>query len=79
MAEALIKYETIDEEQIKDIMAGSAPKPPEGWDETVDSRPRRSQPGTPIPAGQHRGDRSRLRPARNNSAALSAARCKAGV
>ena len=28
MSEALIKYETIDEEQIKDIMAGRAPKPP---------------------------------------------------
>jgi cell division protease FtsH len=33
MAEALIKYETIDEEQIKDIMAGRIPKPPEGWDD----------------------------------------------
>ena len=28
MADALIKYETIDEEQLKDIMAGKAPKPP---------------------------------------------------
>src|SRR4030095_15471909 len=28
MAEALIKYETIDEEQIKDIMQGREPKPP---------------------------------------------------
>ena len=28
MAEALIKYETIDEEQLKDIMAGTTPKPP---------------------------------------------------
>ena len=34
MAEALIKYETIDETQIKDIMEGRDPKPPEGWDDT---------------------------------------------
>ncbi len=31
MAEALIKYETIDEVQIKDIMAGKTPQPPSGW------------------------------------------------
>jgi cell division protease FtsH len=33
MAEALIKYETIDSDQIDDIMAGRAPRPPAGWDE----------------------------------------------
>jgi cell division protease FtsH len=33
MAAALIKYETIDEGQLKDIMAGREPKPPEGWDD----------------------------------------------
>jgi cell division protease FtsH len=31
MADALIKYETIDREQIKDIMAGKEPRPPEDW------------------------------------------------
>jgi cell division protease FtsH len=31
MAEALIKYETIDTEQIQDIMAGRTPRPPVGW------------------------------------------------
>jgi cell division protease FtsH len=31
MAEALIKYETIDEEQIRQIMAGQAPNPPKNW------------------------------------------------
>ncbi len=31
MAKALIKYETIDAEQIKDIMAGKDPRPPEDW------------------------------------------------
>ena len=34
MSAALIKYETIDEEQLKDIMAGRVPKPPRDWDET---------------------------------------------
>jgi cell division protease FtsH len=33
MAEALIKYETIDSEQIDDIMSGKAPRPPRDWDE----------------------------------------------
>lgn len=33
MAEALVKYETIGELQIKDIMDGKMPRAPEGWDE----------------------------------------------
>lgn len=33
MAEALIKYETIDATQIDDIMSGRPPRPPEGWDD----------------------------------------------
>ncbi len=32
MAEGLIKYETIDAEQIKDIMSGKEPSPPDGWE-----------------------------------------------
>jgi cell division protease FtsH len=32
MAEGLIKYETIDAEQIKEIMAGNEPSPPDDWD-----------------------------------------------
>ena len=31
MAEALMKYETIDSDQISDIMAGKTPRPPKGW------------------------------------------------
>jgi cell division protease FtsH len=31
MAEALIKYETIDKEQISDIMAGKSVRPPADW------------------------------------------------
>jgi cell division protease FtsH len=59
MADALIKYETIDEEQLKDIMAGKLPKPPKDWDESLSNKPPKAPaegtPGGPIgsPAGQH--------------------------
>ena len=33
MSEALMTYETIDKEQIDDIMAGIKPRPPKGWDD----------------------------------------------
>ena len=33
MTEALMIYETIDKEQIDDIMAGIKPRPPKGWDD----------------------------------------------
>jgi cell division protease FtsH len=33
MAKALVKYETIGEHQIKDIMEGREPRPPEDWEE----------------------------------------------
>ncbi len=33
MADALMKYETIDADQIGDIMAGKQPRDPEGWDD----------------------------------------------
>jgi cell division protease FtsH len=33
MSDALIRYETIDENQIRDIMAGREPSPPEDWDD----------------------------------------------
>jgi cell division protease FtsH len=36
MAKALIKYETIGEKQIKDIMAGRECRPPEDWEDTAD-------------------------------------------
>jgi len=59
MAEALIKYETIDETQIKDIMEGNDPRPPAGWDDTASPPPGKSRdrekPETSIgkPASQH--------------------------
>ncbi|MEL7024726.1 MAG: ATP-dependent zinc metalloprotease FtsH [Pseudomonadota bacterium] len=61
MAEALIKYETIDEHQIADIMKGDDPRPPADWTDndnpptalTKDETPKR-KPDGPIggPAGQ---------------------------
>jgi len=36
MADALLKYETIDASQLKDIMAGKEPNPPEDWDSEDD-------------------------------------------
>ncbi|HKV96981.1 MAG TPA: ATP-dependent zinc metalloprotease FtsH [Gammaproteobacteria bacterium] len=44
MAEALIKYETIDAAQIDDIMAGKQPRPPDGWDDS-------DRGGQPQPSG----------------------------
>ena len=58
MAEALIKYETIDEDQLKDIMAGKTPKPPVGWDDTLSNKP----PKTPRRRAPRRAGR-RFRPA----------------
>jgi cell division protease FtsH len=49
MAKALIKYETIDERQIKDIMAGREPRPPEDWDDSAGSR---KQDDTPAPKAE---------------------------
>ena len=37
MSEALIKYETIDEEMIKDIMEGRTPRPPRDWGRHTDA------------------------------------------
>jgi cell division protease FtsH len=62
MAEALIKYETLADEQIRDVMAGRTPKPPEGWDDTTPTtgsgKPAIAPAATPAdgiarPAGQH--------------------------
>jgi len=58
MADALMKYETINEEQLKDVMAGKAPKPPDGWDESLSNKPPQAPAEGPaaggaIPAGQH--------------------------
>jgi cell division protease FtsH len=61
MSDALVKYETIDENQIKDIMNGRTPKPPADWDDSVGNPPPKRPEGEPdgggskigSPAGQH--------------------------
>ncbi len=66
MANALIKYETIDADQIDDIMNGRPPRPPADWDEpepksggtgeaTVEDEPKGEQSEDTIggPASQH--------------------------
>jgi cell division protease FtsH len=60
MAAALMKYETIDERQIGDIMAGRKPPPPAGWDEPSEGdltprEPPADKAPAPLggPAGQH--------------------------
>jgi cell division protease FtsH len=42
MAAALIKYETIDADQIDDIMNGRTPRPPKDWNDEESSRPGRA-------------------------------------
>ena len=37
MADALVKYETIDSDQIDDIMSGKPPRPPQDWDDDTSS------------------------------------------
>ncbi len=49
MAKALMKYETLDTEQIDDIMAGGEPRPPENWMDSDDG----TDPGkTAKPSGE---------------------------
>ncbi|HFA59061.1 MAG TPA: ATP-dependent metalloprotease, partial [Rhodospirillales bacterium] len=69
MAEALVKYETIDQQQIEDIMAGRTPRPPSDWEDDSSTpsggsvaadggdKEGKEKPegpmGNPDPAGQH--------------------------
>jgi len=61
MAEALLKYETIDSKQIEEIMSGKQPGPPEDWSDSGDSSDDDNKPSAksasdkPIggPAGEH--------------------------
>ncbi len=43
MAESLMKYETIESQQIDDIMVGKTPRPPKDWNEN-DSTPSKKKP-----------------------------------
>lgn len=67
MSDALMKYETIDQDQIKDIMSGKTPRPPEGWSDSTGSgtgsssnkeekkEPKKTSDGNigSTPAGEH--------------------------
>ena len=53
MAQALIKFETSDSHQIRDIMEGRAPRPPAGWRD--DPEPGRPSGGAPARAGEASG------------------------
>ena len=46
MADALIKYETIDRLQIDDIMEGKAPRPPQNWEDNTPSNTGANGKGT---------------------------------
>jgi cell division protease FtsH len=50
MADALVKWETIDHRQIEDLMAGREPRPPMNTDDTD-----QSVPNTPEPGGEVQG------------------------
>ena len=59
MAEALVKYESIDGHQIDQIMAGKVPDPPRDWEEPQDSDssgPNAPQPADEGSSGPRRGD-----------------------
>ena len=62
MADALVRYETIDDQMIKDIMAGKEPQPPSDWDDAsltppgsppAESDKKPGLGGVGTPAGQH--------------------------
>lgn len=52
MAEGLIKYETIDAKQIKEIMSGQAPSPPDDWEGLKEIEPKKSDVGSNDPETQ---------------------------
>ncbi|MEJ2762178.1 MAG: ATP-dependent metallopeptidase FtsH/Yme1/Tma family protein [Gammaproteobacteria bacterium] len=59
MAEALIKYETLESHQIDDIMDGQIPRPPAGWDDDNNpsgkpqpARPEGAAPGNVRPSDE---------------------------
>ncbi|HIE55343.1 MAG TPA: ATP-dependent metalloprotease, partial [Chromatiaceae bacterium] len=54
MAGALIKYETIDQEQIEDTMAGREPRPPSDWDDDS-TTPSSTSGGGVVAEGEPKG------------------------
>jgi cell division protease FtsH len=58
MADALMKYETIDSDQIDDIMDGKSPRPPADWDDTA---PTAGSGGTRDESGADKSQDSKIR------------------
>ena len=65
MAEALMQYETIDADQLKDIMDGRKPRPPKDWEDgdsgsgapiVGEAEPARDEEPAPEPGGNNDGD-----------------------
>ena len=54
MADALIQYETIDTGQIKDIMEGREPRPPQDWSD----HPPTGGGDSPLGEDEHEGEQS---------------------
>ena len=52
MADALMKYETIDHYQIDDIMEGRTPRPPQNWDQTPPSGGSSDPEVKPVPPAE---------------------------
>ena len=48
MSDALMKYETIDSDQIDDIMAGAKPREPKDWDEPPTKKTSKKSKKSPI-------------------------------
>jgi len=58
MTDALMKFETIDRDQIDDVMAGKPPRPPADWDDqdSDDNRPSDTDVGESSPSQKSSGD-----------------------
>ena len=52
MADALMKYETIDEDQIKDLMDGKDPRPPRDWGKPSQPEPPQSTGEEKLPTAE---------------------------
>ncbi|MDN5850204.1 MAG: ATP-dependent zinc metalloprotease FtsH [Nitrococcus sp.] len=55
MAEALVKYETLDRHQIDDILHGRPPRPPKDWDDPPSPKGADKQPGEKAPGDEPGG------------------------
>lgn len=68
MAEALIKYETIDTNQIKFIIEGKEPPPPDGWNDSGSGTVGLEPGQTTAPTGKSKSSTARKKPLKDNPA-----------